>query len=77
MATKKISYVLILSLLMFAFIILPMISGQYYKCKHDGCKSTPICDRKCLAMGYPLGGVCRIYSYGGDCCCELSSKPPY
>ncbi|EOA34803.1 hypothetical protein CARUB_v10022380mg [Capsella rubella] len=78
MATKKILYVLLLSLMMFGLIHLPMISGQsyYYQCKHDGCTSTPKCYNQCLSMGYPLGGECRIYSYGGDCCCRRTSKPP-
>ncbi|XP_019100890.1 PREDICTED: defensin-like protein 90 [Camelina sativa] len=77
MATNKFTSVLLLSLVMFALILLPMISGQYYKCKFDGCKITPVCDRKCMSMGYPRRGVCRIYSFGGVCCCELSVKPPY
>ncbi|CAH8256805.1 unnamed protein product [Arabidopsis lyrata] len=77
MTTKIFSYVLLHSLMMFALILSSMGSpGKYYDCKQDGCITTPPCWRKCLSMGYPKGGECRTYSYGGVCCCELSSKPP-
>ncbi|CAN8328830.1 unnamed protein product [Cochlearia groenlandica] len=71
MATNKFVFP---SLMLFALLISPMISGQYYKCRRDGCISTPACDGKCMRMGYPKGGECRIYSFGGACCCECNSK---
>ncbi|ESQ53137.1 hypothetical protein EUTSA_v10027228mg [Eutrema salsugineum] len=86
MATKKCSYLRLPMLMVFALILLPIISGQYYKCMKDGCISTLACDAKCTSMGYPRGGSCRAYSYGGVCCCECTSKqcqhslissPPY
>nr|VDD41201.1 unnamed protein product [Brassica oleracea] len=74
MAAKKFSFLQLPFLVVFALILLPMISGQYYKCNKDGCTNTLVCDAKCKSMGFTKGGVCRAYSYGGACCCECSSK---
>ncbi|CAN7129855.1 unnamed protein product [Brassica rapa subsp. narinosa] len=77
MATKKFPSLLLLSMMVFALIIFPIDSafpGLYYKCTVDGCTLTPACSVKCKAMGFLRGGECRIYSYGGACCCECTDK---
>lgn len=66
--------IVVLNLLVCLFMNL---LGQYYDCKKDGCTLTPPCFRKCQSMGYPKGGECRIYSYGGECCCERSFESQY
>lgn len=48
--------------------------GQYFHCVRDGCTSTPVCMAQCESKGYSKGGVCRIYSFGGACCCQCDSK---
>ncbi|ESQ53138.1 hypothetical protein EUTSA_v10027421mg [Eutrema salsugineum] len=73
MATTKFSFFLLPLLMVFALIVLPMTSGQYFKCM-DACTLTPPCADKCRAMGFSNGGECRIYSFGGVCCCQCTSK---
>ncbi|KAL0701248.1 hypothetical protein Bca4012_057370 [Brassica carinata] len=77
MATEKFSSLLLLSMMVFALIILPIDSafpGFYYKCMYDGCTLTPACMAKCKSMGFLRGGECRIYSFGGACCCQCNDK---
>ncbi|CAF2057103.1 unnamed protein product [Brassica oleracea var. botrytis] len=78
MATEKFSSLLLLSMMVFALIILPIDSAVpgklYYKCMPDGCTLTPPCAAKCESMGFQNAGECRIYSYGGVCCCQCTDK---
>ncbi|ESQ56290.1 hypothetical protein EUTSA_v10026792mg [Eutrema salsugineum] len=73
MATKKFSS--LVSLMVFALIFLPMISGQAKECfLQPGCKNSGTCNEFCRYKGYRLGGFCEYYvgSKKGHCCCKLS-----
>ncbi|CAN8255510.1 unnamed protein product [Cochlearia groenlandica] len=62
------------SSLMFAFLLLPMISGQMVPCLPGPCTSATPCDAKCKSKGYK-GGACVFINIGaktGACCCKVN-----
>ncbi|VYS70403.1 unnamed protein product [Arabidopsis thaliana] len=80
MTTKMVSSHRLLTLMVVALLLIPMISGQSSKCT-KGCTSTPECNIKCMKKG---GGHCQAYigrSHGrlaieNYCCCNNYSNSP-
>ncbi|CAA0408555.1 unnamed protein product [Arabidopsis thaliana] len=76
MATNKFLSILLLSLMAFAAILLPMISGQIITCLPGECTNPSECNAACKSNGYK-GGACVSMSIGsrtGACCCKPNFK---
>ncbi|EOA19119.1 hypothetical protein CARUB_v10007788mg [Capsella rubella] len=74
MATKCFSPFLLFSLMIFALILMPMISAfmpmkPYIEPCLKGCKNQAECIKTCMSMGHPKGGDCLGNQYGNYCCC--------
>ncbi|KAL0692013.1 hypothetical protein Bca4012_059193 [Brassica carinata] len=74
MATKKISSLLLFSLVVFILISLPIISGD--ECTPKGpCDDTKKCKIHCLSLGFKDGGQCLpIGPQRSSLCCCITSK---
>ncbi|CAH8278940.1 unnamed protein product [Arabidopsis lyrata] len=76
MATNKFSSIVLLSLMVFAAILLPMISGQMIPCLEGVCTNSSECNEPCKSKGYQ-GGACvrmSIDTPTGACCCKPNFK---
>ncbi|ESQ56295.1 hypothetical protein EUTSA_v10027134mg [Eutrema salsugineum] len=84
MANKEISSLLLLSLVVFALILVPTASGNTFSCLRSTshtlssveCQNNMTCNELCKFKGYKLGGFCHNYvgSKTGHCCCNPSYK---
>ncbi|CAF1921794.1 BnaC02g42970D [Brassica napus] len=73
MTTKKMSSLLLFSLMVFILVSLPIISGD--ECTPKGpCEDTKKCNIYCLLLGFKYGGFCD--TYGTTFCCCITSKTP-
>ncbi|CAH2044688.1 unnamed protein product [Thlaspi arvense] len=75
MATNILSSLLLSSLLVFAFFLMPMISGQMVPCLPGECTDSAACDAACKSKGNE-GGACILISVdakSGDCCCKANN----
>ncbi|CAF1959595.1 unnamed protein product [Brassica oleracea var. botrytis] len=69
MAVKNSFSLLLSSLMMFALICIPTISGEIKFCGMK-CYSTPECNATCIHEGYEKG-ICLQNDYGSlECCCQ-------
>ncbi|CAN7083265.1 unnamed protein product [Brassica oleracea var. botrytis] len=70
MAANKFSSLLLFSLMVSTFILLPMASGQIRICpvRRPPCKVSQGCIQNCIKLGYMTGGCEEKYS-SIYCCC--------
>ncbi|ESQ32396.1 hypothetical protein EUTSA_v10005194mg [Eutrema salsugineum] len=74
MAKNEFSPLLLLSLMVLALFLMPIISGQMLPCLPGECTKTEACDAACKSKGYK-GGACIRMSFGektGACCCKAN-----
>ncbi|WZZ14799.1 hypothetical protein YC2023_107888 [Brassica napus] len=74
MTTKKMSSLLLFSLMVFILVSLPIISGEY--CIPNGpCEDAKKCNIHCLLLGFKDGGQC-VSLRTTFCCCITSKTSP-